>query len=178
MGSFSLWHWLIVFVPIAIVAWLLIRSRRSVPASVGPLEGIRGWLALLAFGQSIGVLRLAATVLQNFKGYKGYWEIPGAAIAIYSEIAINVVLIALCLSTTYALFAKKQIFARLFLWQWIAQPSAFILNLLCVSAALNLPVSQLVTGKEVGATFGTFLGTIVWVWYTRVSVRVKNTMVN
>lgn len=178
MGSFSFWHWLIVLMIIGGIAWLVLKARKMSPSDKAQLQGIGGWLALLAFGQTLGTLRLVVEVLKNFEGYAGLWNIKGATVAIYTEIAMNVALVALAVATLVALFNKKHSFVQLFFYQWLALPVIFILNILIVSSALDLPVPSLLTGKETSSTVVQFLAGGIWVWYTRVSVRVRNTMVN
>ena len=57
MGSFSIWHWLVVLVVVGIFAapifWMRMASNRSQP---GKLKGFGGWLALLAYGIYLGPL--------------------------------------------------------------------------------------------------------------------------
>ncbi|MNY79342.1 hypothetical protein D3C86_2199410 [compost metagenome] len=46
------------------------------------------------------------------------------------------------------------------------------------SALLEVAVAELLTAKFVATMITRFIIDALWVWYTRASVRVKNTMVN
>lgn len=142
-----------------------------------PLEGIGGWLALLAFVQAVGVARLLFGFFQQLQGYGPLASLSGGPLVVVLEVAMNLGLIALALATTYALFMKKRTFVRLFLWQWLAIPVVFVLDWVLVASALDVPLAAL-AGPEDTRAVSTFLATALWVWYTRKSKRVANTMVN
>lgn len=178
MGSFSIWHWIIVLTIIGGIIFLVTSAVRNALADKSELCGIAGWLALLAFGQVMGLLRVIATVFQNFGTYGPVINMPGGKIAIYTEVAMNFCLVALMITTTFALFKKKKYFIRLFAYQWIAFPVIFILNVLIVSSAFGVSASALVTSEDVRTTILAFVAGGIWVWYTRASIRVANTMVN
>ena len=178
MGSFAIWHWIIVLAIVAGIFWLVMRARKMAPSAPSKLEGIGGWLALLAFGQIMGLLRLVVTVFQNFQTYGPVIDVPGAKVAIFTEVLMNFGLIALAVATTIFLFMKKRAFVKFFTYQWLALPVVFVLNLVIVSAALGLSTSDLVTSEDIRTSVATFIAGGIWVWYTRASVRVAGTMVN
>lgn len=178
MGSFSIWHWLIIAALVGLVAWLVLRSKGTAPINREQPKGIGGWLRLLAFGQVLAVLRTIATFGQNMEGYGQIRDIPNGQAVIYSETGLNMLLLLVTVATAYALFAKKSYFCRLYLRQWLTCPVVFAIDYLVVSALLSVPVSLLIDTTRVVITFALFLAGAIWVWYIQVSVRVRNTMVN
>jgi hypothetical protein len=141
------------------------------------LEGIGGWLALLAVVQVIGIARLLFSFLQQFQFYGPLFGLPGGYAVVILETALNLGMIALVFATTYALFMKKRTFVRLFFYQWLAIPVLFVLDWAIVAVALGIPVDMFSDLAD-ARTISTFVGTGIWVWYTRKSKRVANTMVN
>jgi len=142
-----------------------------------PLEGIGGWLAWLAFGQVMSILRLVILLVQNSRGYNQIADAPGAHIAILAETAMNLGLIVLAMTTAFALFQKKRVFKTLFLYQWIAIPVVAILDVIVVAFAMGIPIHTAAAFID-AKTIGGFIAPGIWVWYTRKSRRVANTMVN
>lgn len=74
------------------------------------LEGIGGWLALLAFAQVIGVVRLVLGSLQELQESGPLAEVSGGIVTIIGEAALSLGMVALALATTFALFMKKKYF--------------------------------------------------------------------
>src|SRR4051794_23862405 len=117
MGSFSLWHWLIVLGPICLVIYFVVRSRRSVPAGQsgsglnvqnGELKGIGGWLALLAIGQVLGCLKILAAIVPDLEFLDhGNATVRTAATV---EIILYLALFSFACFTTIALFREKHYF--------------------------------------------------------------------
>lgn len=65
----------------------------------------------------------------------------------------------------------------MFFYQWIAIPVILILDFIIVAAAMGVPIAYL-TDTIDPKIVSNFLATGIWVWYTRKSKRVANTMVN
>ncbi|MBS1181939.1 MAG: hypothetical protein H6Q99_1819 [Proteobacteria bacterium] len=141
------------------------------------LEGIGGWLALLAFAQVIGIVRLIFSLLQQFQLYGQLFGLPGGYAAVILETVLNLAVLALAFATTFALFTKKRAFIKLFFYQWIAIPVVFVLDLIIVAVTLDVPMNMLTDSGD-AKIVSTFLAVGIWVWYTRKSKRVANTMVN
>lgn len=142
-----------------------------------PLEGIGGWLAFLAFGQTMSILRLVIGLVRNSQAYGQLAEMPGGHITMLAETAMNLGLIALAMATAFALFQKKRVFKTLFLYQWLAILGATILDVIVVAFALGIPISRAIASVD-ASPIASFIVAGIWVWYTRKSRRVANTMVN
>jgi hypothetical protein len=169
VGSFSIWHWLIVLVPIIIV-YAIVRPRNDT------LKGIQGWLGLLAVWQVLGIARIAFGFLYQLKLYSGYAQISGAQAVLFGEITLNAASFAIFVGTTFALFGKKCSFRSWLLWQWLSIPIIAILDLVLISGVTNIGVRQLVEYADVGQTVASFIVMGLWVLYSRKSRRVTNTM--
>lgn len=141
------------------------------------LEGIGGWLALLAFAQVIGFVRLVLDSLQELQESGPLAEVSGGVVTMIGEAALSLGMIALALAATFALFMKKKVFLALFFYQWIAIPIMFILDFIIVVVAMGVPIADLTDSID-PKIVSNFLTTGIWVWYTRTSKRVANTMVN
>jgi hypothetical protein len=69
MGSFSIWHWLVVLIvigrPIGVFAWFNPRNRTRYS---GSLKGFGGWLLWLAIGTWIAPFRNLASLSEVTQG--------------------------------------------------------------------------------------------------------------
>jgi hypothetical protein len=181
MGStFSVFHWLVVLAVIGIPIWLgvrLLRARRRgelTNADLRGISGIWGWLALLAFGQCLGFLRSAIVFVQDLASLPDAWQLTAARVPTVVLLSASGAYLALQLWTIIALFKKRKSFPRLFFAYWIASA----LMVLAMLPLLTVPGVTLDTlAGDIGGQIGVFIGIGIWVWYTRVSVRVKNTFV-
>lgn len=185
MGSFSLWHWLIVLGPICLVIYLVVRSRRSVPAGQsssglnvqsGELKGIGGWLILLAIGQLLGCLRILTAIVPDLE----FLDHSNAAVraAVIVEIILYLAVFFLACFTTIAMFREKRYFVVAWKLQSLAVVLVPILNWVLVSDIMQVPMGKVVAEEAVGQVIGGAVGIAIWWWYLTVSVRVKNTFVN
>lgn len=178
MGSFSIWHWIFLLVFIGGITWIIAASRKLGPDGKLELRGIRGWLVVLAIWQIFVTIKTLGRAAQMSKEYEAIAHIPGARVAINFETAITLALVALTIVTTVALFRKKHAFKRLFFLQWLAPSLAFALDAAIVSAALQVPIEGMLTAPVILQLVINLVINGLWFWYIRVSVRVKNTMVN
>lgn len=97
--------------------------------------------------------------------------------AVYGEVAINLVFFGIQVAVAIALWRKSTHFRRLFLLQWFAIPAVFVLDMAWVSGTLGVSVDKLMTPDTLGSTIGSMIGVGLWVWYVFASKRVKNTFV-
>ena len=109
------------------------------------LWGIGGWLGLVALGQVLGILRLIASVGMYIQSITDdVWK--RFPIAIWGEMAMNALLIGLCISTTVLLFKHSRRFPAFFIAQMICAALLPILHILWVcitfSISLDRPMSD------------------------------------
>jgi hypothetical protein len=144
------------------------------------LTGISGWLALLAFGQVMGILRLIFNVGQSIQSITDevWTHFPTV---IWSEMLLNAAMIGLSISTTVLLFRRSHRFPAFFIVQMICAVLLPFVDLLCVasffSAALNRPFSDffIIEPRQIGQSVVGAVSAAVWITYVLRSRRVANT---
>ena len=188
MDSFSVWHWMIVLSILAGVALAVLYSRRTktVIASGGAAvlsataepSGLRGWLVLMVIGQVGGVLRFLKSIMDDIDLFKTPNVTSDGEVAIYVELALNVAVLALVVVTTVMMFRKSRWFPSLWIWQGAAAVSLPFVDAILVANILKIQVSQVLDEKTIGQAIGSAIAVGIWIWYLRVSMRVRNTFVN
>ncbi|MBS1165660.1 MAG: hypothetical protein H6R00_1685 [Proteobacteria bacterium] len=141
------------------------------------LQGIKGWLLLLAVCQAVGIFKLLFGSIRGLETYAAFADMPGVRIVIAAQATIDLGALALGLITFGALLSKKKSFLKWFFYQWIAIPVVFILEYGIVWAALGIPITDLLDSGDTRIAM-IFLINGIWVLYTRKSKRVANTLVN
>jgi len=144
------------------------------------MTGISGWLALLAFGQVMGILRLIFNVGQYVQSIddKLWTYFPTV---IWTEMLINAAMIGLSIWTAVLLFMHSHRFPAFFIVQMICAVLMPFVDLLCVasffSAALGRPFSDffIVELRQVGQTIVGVISATIWITYVLRSRRVANT---
>ncbi|MBX5164835.1 DUF2569 family protein [Rhizobium sp. NZLR4b] len=175
MGSFSLWHWLIVLLIIGVIVYAVMSSRKR-GASTGELRGFGGWLILPMIGQTLSPLYSLSTLGNNLKIRDQFAALPNGLTAYYGENILTAAMLALQVITIFALYTKSHLFPRLFLIQWLALIAYIVLDAELVSAVLNVPPGSLFEG-DVSKTLGPIVAGGIWSLYMFKSERVKNTFV-
>lgn len=149
-----------------------------------PLEpemtGITGWLALLAIGQVLGIMRLVYNFGQSVQSIPDrLWT--NFSTVIWSEMLISAALIGLALWTALLLFRHSRRFPAFFIMQMICAVLAPYVDLLCVasffSAALARPFGEffVVEARQIGQTIIGAVSAAVWITYVLRSRRVAAT---
>lgn len=144
------------------------------------MTGISGWLALLAFGQVMGILRLIFSVGQSLQSITDeVWT--SFPTVIWSEMLLNAAMIGFAIWTTVLLFRHSHRFPAFFIVQMICAVLLPFVDLLCVasffSAALNRPFSDffIIEPRQIGQTAVGVVSATVWISYVLRSRRVANT---
>jgi hypothetical protein len=144
------------------------------------MTGISGWLALLAFGQVMSILRLLYNVMQYVQSITNdVWTYFPTVI--WTEMLLNAVQIGLTIWTTVLLFTRSHRFPAFFIVQAICAVLLPLVDLLCVasffSAALNRPFSEffILEPRLIGRTIVSAIIAAVWIIYVLRSKRVANT---
>jgi hypothetical protein len=186
MGSFSLWHWIVVLAIPGFAAYAVWRSRKAGAArraaadggTVGATSepvGIGGWLILLLLGQVGGAIRLLLAIVADINLY-GVAP-PHTHIAIHVELALNVAVLGLVLWSTIQMLGERSSFP---MWWKITAVTAVLLPIVdgaLVSAVLGMPFRQLYFLTEAAQTFAGIVAVVIWWLYLNLSVRVRNTFV-
>jgi hypothetical protein len=146
------------------------------------MTGISGWLALLAFGQVMGILRLLFSVGQYVQSITDdVWTYFPTVI--WSEMLLNAALIGFAIWTTVLLFTHSHRFPAFFIVQVICALLLPMVDLLCVasffSAALNRPFSDffILEPRQIGQMIVGAITAAVWITYVLRSRRVANTFI-
>ncbi|WP_049735494.1 DUF2569 family protein [Rhizobium ecuadorense] len=177
MGSFSIWHWLIVFLFFGVPIYFAVRSARRTTDPVNGPSGFGGWLLLLAIAEVIGLLKILGAVAKSIENYAEYDGGGGGQLVFIGEAALNFALMAIQVVVIWFMFKKDRIFPKLFFYQWIAIPVALVLDIAFVSTVLGVGVNQLLTAEVVAPSVFSIIFTGLWVWYLSKSVRVRNTFI-
>ncbi|WP_426422254.1 DUF2569 family protein [Bradyrhizobium genosp. A] len=100
--------------------------------------GIGGWLALLAFGQVMGILRLVFNVGQYVQSITDeVWTYFPTVI--WSEMLINAAMIGFAIWTTVLLFRHSHRFPAFFIVQMICAVLMPLVDLLCIASFFPPP---------------------------------------
>ena len=145
-----------------------------------PLSGIGGWLALVAFGQVLGLLKVLGGLAQYYTTIEQeLWK--RFPTVLWGEVALNAFHFWLIVSTTVLLFRHSRNFPRFFVWQMLAVILVPLIDLFWVASMIGLatgqPVSNYLTldpndGRQIVAGI---IGAAIWIPYIRRSRRVANT---
>jgi hypothetical protein len=147
-----------------------------------PLKGIGGWLAFVAFGQVVGILRLIVSVGQYVQSVSDdVWK--RFPTAIWGEIVMNIALIGFCIYTASLLFSHSRRFPKFFIAELVIAIILPIIDLFWVagifSVSLNRPMSEFMKlePQDVGQIFAGVIGAAIWIPYVLRSRRVANTFI-
>jgi uncharacterized membrane protein len=135
-----------------------------------------GWLILLVIGQVLGIFRVLKSIFDDIDLYK---EVnPSAVVAVHAELGLNVAFLILVIVTAVAMFRRLRSFPTLWIYQGIAAILVPILDGALASALLNVPLYSVIDAQVGAQIVATAIAVVLWTWYLRVSVRVRNTFVN
>jgi hypothetical protein len=177
--SFSVWHWLVVLVAVGVPVLMLVRHRRQQAAAVAsaPPSGIGGWLSFFAFLLCLGFLRsiveLAIAIPDYLAGFRN--EAAHGPLLVVGLLAMAAM--AVQLWGIVALFQKKRAFRMVYGLMWILTLAA-PLSVLPMLTVPGVRLSMVLPDAEVARTIAALIIMALWYWYLRVSVRVKNTLIN
>ncbi|MGY0570987.1 DUF2569 domain-containing protein [Bradyrhizobium sp. RDM12] len=147
-----------------------------------PLKGIGGWLAFVAFGQVVGILRLIVSVGQYVQSVSDdVWK--RFPTAVWGDIVMYILLIILCIYTASLLFSHSRRFPKFFIAQLVCAIVLPIVDLFWIagifSISLNRPMSEFMKlePQVVGQIFSGVVGAAIWISYVLRSRRVANTFI-
>lgn len=107
MGAFSIFHWIILLAVIGGIVGLVTSGRKYGPDGKPELRGIGGWLAVLAVWQVLVTFRMLGSAADMSSAPDSLINIPGAGVAAYFELALNLCLATVIVATTFTLFKKN-----------------------------------------------------------------------
>ena len=150
------------------------------------LQGIRGWLVLVAIGLCVQPLILVKTLRDNARAFApGTWSAlttPGSPVyhplwapLLVAEVVVNAVLLGWALVLLYQFFAKKRVFPRAVV-TFIAASLAVVIGDHAFASAIPTARAQF-TAKEATDIGRAALSAAIWIPYFLRSRRVAATFV-
>lgn len=152
------------------------------------LEGIGGWLILVAIGIIVTPIRLFVLIISTYSEIfsTGTWDLvttPGSAAynalwgpIIIGEMLINSGMLIAWLYMAYLFFAKKSLFPKWYIAVAVSGLVFIVIDAFAVKLVLpDEPVFDSDTLKELARSL---IMVLVWVPYMLVSKRVKATFIN
>jgi len=142
------------------------------------LEGIGGWLVLVAIGQVLGLIRLLVNILTLDN--RLLVQFPAV---FFSEALLTASLHGITIYVSLLFFSKSARFPFWFVLQFAAALLFFPLDLILVSSALSQytgqssgeSVSDLISVKDIAQWIALALSASIWIPYIQRSKRVANT---
>jgi hypothetical protein len=188
MGSFSVWHWLVLAAIVALIGaplYWLIRSNRSHAVGLDTLafpSGFSGWLLLLAFGVYLSPLRSIVNLLNVDQGVDETTR-SQLYLAFDGEMALQVVLLIMQVTTAIFMFRRSRRFMSMFVLTGIYIFILTPLDLFWVSEVASSQTGQsfgsllekVATPEAIGNWIGVSILVAVWMLYVTRSRRVANT---
>lgn len=148
------------------------------PSAAGPrLEGIGGWLILLAISQVLGVAACLATMIVNFS------NLPDDTaslmpLTMIGAVAIEGLLLLFLIYTAFLFFSKSRRFPVTFIASCIAGLIEPLVLAVWVAVTTGVDTLTHVTSSMTVHYLASVVGCIVWIAYVVRSVRVRNTFVH
>ena len=151
------------------------------------VEGLGGWLIVVALGIVFSPLRIAFELFPLYSDVfrDGYWELlttPGTeayhvmwAPIILGELGINLILMVVWVFIGFLFFTKNRMLPK-----WYIGILLFTLVFIFVDAfavKIVVPNEPIFNGTTIGEIIRTLIPCIIWIPYMLVSQRVKATFV-
>lgn len=152
------------------------------------LQGIRGWLILVALGVIIAPIRIAILMATTYPELfsDGTWQAitdqagqsynPRLATLLIIEIVVNAAFIVAWLFAAYLMFTKKAFFPKWYIGLLLLSLVFIFLDTFFTTWAV--PEVEMFDPDTVKEIAKTALDVVIWVPYMLVSKRVKATFVN
>jgi hypothetical protein len=136
------------------------------------LEGIGGWLILVAIGQVMGPMKLLVNIFTMDN--RLLLQFPDV---FYGEVLLNGLLLVITIYVSILFFRKSARFPFWFVLQFVAALLAFPLDLILVASELpaGASVSNLIDAKDVVQWITLAIAAAIWIPYINRSKRVANT---
>lgn len=185
MGSMSIWHWIIVLLPILIIYIGVRRYWREQRTAGTITPGLIGWLYVFAVIQWLGLIRGLGEMPRYLNSPEFNLVLPIFPVVAWSELALLIVGAVLAVISTFFMLRKSRRFVPTWtvLYVWIALSPP--LNILLVYLIFTFHYSVPNVGQNLDADvrtilipwIGSLVGGAIWLLYLRRSRRVKLTFV-
>lgn len=147
------------------------------PSDDRKLEGIAGWLVLLAIAQVLGVATFSISMIS------GYATLPpeiatAQPAAVFGAMIIDGAFLLLLVYTAFLFFTKSRRFPTTFIVSCLAGMLEPFLLLGFISVASGVPITSGSVGDGMTSHhLAVIAGSILWMAYVLNSVRVSNTFI-
>ncbi|CCK77556.1 conserved hypothetical protein [Oleispira antarctica RB-8] len=152
------------------------------------LNGLSGWLILVAIGIVLTPIRIVALVLPMYADIftDGTWDVlttlgsdvysPFWAPILIAEVVINIGVMGLWLYIAFIFFSKKVIFPKVYIGALLFSIAFIAIDAFAMTLVLpDEPIFDPETMKEL---FRSLISAIIWIPYMLKSKRVKATFTN
>jgi hypothetical protein len=162
------------------------RARRGAPAmsqandaagGAKPLEGIGGWLILMAIGQAVGPLQVLRGLIDEYSGLPegAFARLPAA---LFGDVTMRLAFAGFLVWTAWLFFNRRAEFPKMFIVSYgLALALPFAAGIwVSVAAGVNA-MGYMVSGEFLATYALTAAVGALWVAYVLNSERVRNTFV-
>jgi hypothetical protein len=177
---------LAVFFALALVLWIVVRKDPPLQKTSRSLDGLGGWLVLIAIGLMVSPVTIGVEFIKNFSWVyeTERWNVltsPGGSEyhALYAPLSIlemvyNLFLIVYYLWLIALFFSKRALFPKAMIGSLIMVPLMLVIDHFCMMQipAYASTTSSYDLGRETGRYF---LQALIWIPYFIVSKRVRAT---
>lgn len=182
MGSFSIYHWLVVIVPLAIYLTLLrvlyVKSKRYPPASDQTPSGVAGWLLIMNAAFFLAPIREAISMLTgnaeaermypalaNLTSWTVYKVVMWLAVAVLAYV---------CFTSAMAVFKGRTpiVLKKALKAIWVT-PAIALFSI--VASVIIFRNTDGIDAKAIGTILFNVVIAAIWTAYLFKSKRVKNT---
>ena len=183
MGWFTIWHWALAFLFVAVPLGYLIvgivilsRTRTDNPG----VSGLGGWMIIIVIVQLLLPVPFVLNIpdlLEQYERVKGTERGP---LSVGGQIAISLVVLPIVIVTIVALFRRSRRFPALYAMQWSILFVLPAIGFFWEAWSLGVEYHQLARFYHFGTVLGALLTVIIGggtLWYLCSSRRSKNTFV-
>jgi transglutaminase-like putative cysteine protease len=157
-------------------------------ASNSHLQGLGGWLILVALGLFSSLFLNTLQVVQSLKCYSFYtWQAlttpegsnynPAWGPLLTFELLAKLAMILLVGFNLILFFQKRRGFPRWFIIMLAANAFIVISDIIALQTFIHTPVTPADSAKHVQSVFHVVIGSCIWIPYMCVSLRIKATFV-
>ena len=142
MGSFSVWHWLVVLAIPGTIIYIAVQRVRAENGVMTP--GFKGWLFIFATTQWIGALRALASFAQVATDKSD--EVSRFPLLNTLDIVIAGVTLALAILVLVLMLRRSAAFPAAFLWfcavALISLPASLVLGVTLLNSVYDIPMTM------------------------------------
>lgn len=165
MGTFSIWHWLVVLLILGIPGMIVYAAVKGVRAEQGRMSpGFKGWLLILAIVNWITALRVMAEFGKTVSELSGETA-QRFPLLFQIDLAINFTGFLLTAWVVFLMMRRSASFPRMFMllavWAVIAMPLSLGAALLALQNVYGITVGVADMLNDAASDMGQWLGGVI-----------------